>query len=204
MTIIGFADFEAKLEPISTDNYKFQNDVSSDKSFTVKKGIHSIVSFSLIFVDKSRKIVFEKCYCGDNSDEMFLDTLDKIEEKLLLNICKNKTPISIESLSSDDLNRFNNASKCEICHVTFYYNDRLKCKNLDHDHYTNRFRYASCTMCNLLNRSQNHIPIYFHNFCSYDSKLLINVINRKSRIRVPPKFLFSNLQQIRFLTYTSY
>ncbi len=68
--------------------------------------------------------------------------------------------------------------KYSKCHVKFESNDRLKCKNLDHDHYTNKYRSASCTMCNLLNRSQNHIPIYFHNFCSYDSKLLLNVINK--------------------------
>ena len=59
-------------------------------------------------------------------------------------------------------------------------------------------------MCNLLNRSQNYIPIYFHNFCSYDSKLLLNVINQKGRVRIPPEFLFSNLQKLRFLTYNTF
>ena len=59
-------------------------------------------------------------------------------------------------------------------------------------------------MCNLLNRSQNHIPIYFHNFCSYDSKLLLNVIDKNTKVRVTPKFLFSNLQKLRYLTYNSY
>ena len=59
-------------------------------------------------------------------------------------------------------------------------------------------------MCNLLNKSQTHIPIYFHNFCSYDSKLLLNVINKTTKVRTPPKFLFSNLQKLRFLTYNSF
>lgn len=59
-------------------------------------------------------------------------------------------------------------------------------------------------MCNLLSRSQNYIPIYVHNFCSYDSKLLLNVINQKGRVRIPPKFLFSNSQKLRFLTYNSF
>ena len=59
-------------------------------------------------------------------------------------------------------------------------------------------------MCNLLNRSQNHIPIYFHNFCSYDSKLLLNVINKTTKVRTPPKFLFSNLQKLRVLTHNSF
>ena len=53
-------------------------------------------------------------------------------------------------------------------------------------------------------QKSNHIPIYFHNFGSYDSKLLLNVINKNSRARVSPKFLFSNLQKLRYLTYNSY
>ena len=107
-------------------------------------------------------------------------------------------------MSLEERERFDSALRCEICHVKFDPNDRLKCKNLDHCHYTNKYRYASCTMCNLLNRSQNHIPIYFHNFCSYDSKLLLNVINENTTPRTPPKFLFSNLQKLRYLTYNSY
>merc|ERR1712015_319629 len=96
-------------------------------------------------------------------EKFFLSTLDEIEEKLLLSICKNKSPLDIKSLSQEELERFNNATHCKICHVKFESNDRLENKNLDHDHYTNKYRSASCTMCNLLNRSQNHIPIYFHN-----------------------------------------
>ena len=134
---------------------------------------------------------------------IFFETLDKIEEKLLLLICKNKSPLDIKSLSTEELERFNSAKRCEICHVKFDNEDRLKCKNMDHCHYTNKYRFASCTMCNLLNRSQNHIPVYFHNFCSYDSRLLLNAI-RKDATRTKPKFLFSNKQKLRYLTYNSY
>ena len=118
----------------------------------------------------------------------------KSEKTSIKTICKNKSPLDIRSLSQEELERFNNATHCKICHVKFESNDRLKCKNLDHDHYTNKYRSASCTMCNLLNRSQNHIPIYFHNLCSYDSKLLLNVTNKNRKPRVIPNFLFSNLQ----------
>ena len=64
------------------------------------------------------------------------------------------------------------ATNCKICYVKFESKDRLKCKNLDHDHYSNRYRSASGTLCNLLNRSQNYISLYFHYFHRYDSKLL--------------------------------
>ena len=203
LSIIGFADFETKLD----GNYckdDFKDALKSEESFTERKNIHKIVSFSLIFVDTEGKIIFEKTFCGKNAGEYFFQTLDTIEEDLLLSICKNKASLDIKSLSLEEIQRFNSATHCEICHIKFENDDRLKCKNLDHCHYTNKFRYASCTMCNLLNRSQNYIPIYFHNFCSYDSKLLLNVINKTTKVRVPPKFLFSNLQKLRFLTYNSF
>lgn len=104
----------------------------------------------------------------------------------------------------DEVEKFNRATNCEICHVKFDTKDRLKIKNLDHDHYSGEYRRAACTMCNLLNRSQSHIPIYFHNFAKYDSKLLIQMLNEKSKMRVKPKFLFSNLQNVRYLTFNSY
>ena len=166
--------------------------------------MHQIVSFSLVFVDTDGKLLYEKAYCGENAGEYFFQTLDKIEENLLLSICKNKSPLSIQSLTDEEKQHFESATNCEIGHIKFDKNDRLRCKNLDHCHYTNKYRFASCTMCNLLNRSQNHIPIYFHNFCSYDSKLLLNVINKNTKVRVTPKFLFSNLQKLRYLTYNSY
>ena len=203
LSIIGFAYFETELD----GNYckdDFKDALKSEESFTERKNIHKIVSFSLIFVDTEGKIIFETIFCGKNAGEYFFQTLDTIEEDLLLSICKNKASLDIKSLSLEEIQRFNSATHCEICHIKFENDDRLKCKNLDHCHYTNKFRYASCTMCNLLNRSQNYIPIYFHNFCSYDSKLLLNVINKTTKVRVPPKFLFSNLQKLRFLTYNSF
>ena len=203
ISIMGFADFETKLECINSKD-KLEDTIEKNESFTIRKSAHKIVSFSLIFVDTDGKLIFEKTYCGENTGEHFFQTLDNIEERLLLMICKNKAPISFKSLSSEQLERFNKATRCEICHIKFDSSDRIKCKNLDHCHYSNKFRYASCTLCNLLNRSQNRIPIYFHNFCSYDSKLILNVINKNTKVRTPPKFLFSNLQKLRYLTYNSY
>ena len=83
-------------------------------------------------------------------------------------------------------------------------NNRLRMKNLDHCHYSGKYRRAACTMCNLLSRSQSYIPIYFHNFAKYDSKLLIQMINNKSKLRIKPTFLFSNLQTLRYFTFNSY
>ena len=77
------------------------------------------------------KLIFEKAFCGKNAGEFFFHTLDRIEEKLLLAICKNKSPLDIQQLSQEELERFHNATHCEICHKKFESKDRLKCKNLD-------------------------------------------------------------------------
>ena len=71
--------------------------------------MHQIVSFSLVFVDTDGKLLYEKAYCGENAGEYFFQTLDKIEENLLLSICKHKSPLSIQSLTDEE----NNISKVQ-------------------------------------------------------------------------------------------
>ena len=69
LAIVGFADFEAKLDSLSID--EDQKTFDSNKSFTIRKDRHTIVSFSLIFVDMNGELIFEKCYCGDNAGKVF-------------------------------------------------------------------------------------------------------------------------------------
>ena len=78
LSIIGFADFEAKLDDLCKDSNEIQKKIMPSKSFTIKKDLHTIVSFSLIFVDIDGELIFEKCYCGNNAGKYFFDTLDKI------------------------------------------------------------------------------------------------------------------------------
>ena len=110
-----------------------------------------MVSYSLLFVDNLGNLVYEKKFCGPNAGIHFFKSLNDIEEKLLLNICKNKDTLDIRSLSDEELQKFDSETRCDVCHIKFNKNKRLSCKNLDHCHYTNKYRSASCTMCNLLN-----------------------------------------------------
>ena len=126
IAITGFADFESKLDSINHDCVNFTEALDSNKSFTNKKQIHQIVSFSLIFVDTNGKLIFEKSYCGKNAGTYFFETLDKIEENLLLSICKNKSPLNIQSLTDEEKQNFVSATHCEIGHIKFDKNDRLR------------------------------------------------------------------------------
>ena len=70
--VFGFADFECKLLPLETNcNGEGKNDEMNDKSFTYKKEAHIVISYSLIFIDKFGKLLFEKCYCGKNAGLFF-------------------------------------------------------------------------------------------------------------------------------------
>ena len=229
INIFGFADFESKLSPIKDQNeckicdhkieqcvcmklkctncrcyYKYCKCFFRQKSFTIKKEIHILISYSIIFIDNNGKIIFEKCYCDKNVGENFIETLLDLQEKLLQYIVKNKEQIEPSSLSSEELKNFNIAKNCEKCNIAFNSADRISTKNLHHDHYSGRYIGALCTLCNLASRSQTHIPLYFHNFQKYDSKLFIKMLNKNIRLRNTLNPLFSNMQHIRSLQFNSY
>ena len=103
ISITGFADFEFKLDSINHDCVNFTKALDSNRSFTNKKQIHQNVSFSLIFVDMDGKLIFESAYCGENAGAYFFETLDKIEENLLLSICKNKSPLNTQSMPDEEV-----------------------------------------------------------------------------------------------------
>ena len=70
LSIIGFADFETKLD----GNYckdDFKDALKSEQSFTERKNIHKLVSFSLIFVDTEGKIIFKSNFCGKMQENIF-------------------------------------------------------------------------------------------------------------------------------------
>ena len=49
------------------------------------------------------KLIFESAYCGENAGAYFFETLDKIEENLLLSICKNKSPLNTQSMPDEEV-----------------------------------------------------------------------------------------------------
>ena len=113
ISIIGSADFEAKLIRIE----KSESECRSNVYTTIKKDLHNVISYSLIFIDILGNLIFKKKYCGENIGEIFFETLDNVEEKLLLTSYKNKEATDIKSLSFEDFQTFNSATRCGICHT---------------------------------------------------------------------------------------
>ena len=75
----------------------------------------------------------------------------------------------------------------DICHIC---NKNCVNKVRVHCHQTGRYRGPACNICNLNYKSQNFIPVIFHNGKGYDFNLLFNEIfkqnNSRRRIDILP------------------
>ena len=60
ISIIGFADFEAKLKRIEGSDNECKNSVINNTSSTVKKDLHNVVSYSLLFIDNLGNLIYKK------------------------------------------------------------------------------------------------------------------------------------------------
>ena len=174
------------------------------KSYTQKLENHELVSYSLIFVDSKCTLLYEKHYCGASIEQNFFETLALIEEPLLRQTCGFKDIKHMKPLSSKERADFEKATYCYMCKTKFDQNIRLRVKNKDHSHFNGKYQGAACTWCNLLNRSQRKIPLYFHNFKGYDSKIIVSCIKKSQDTKTKFNILSSNSQNFRSITYRSF
>ena len=74
------------------------------------------------------------------------------------------------------------AVKCFLCGRRFHESDELSKKQADHCHITGKYREPACKYCNLMNLLLIGIPIpiIFHNFSGYDSKLIMQNVRDMS------------------------
>ena len=70
ISIMGFADFETKLECINSKD-KSEDMIEKNQSFTTRKIAHKIVSFSLIFVDTDGKLILKRRIVVKIQENMF-------------------------------------------------------------------------------------------------------------------------------------
>ena len=209
LPIIGFADFETILNPLTP---LVNENVYCDKcysgnckcfSYTKLMDKHELISYSIVFVDSKSQLIFEKHFCGEQVEKFFLQTLCSIEESLLRLIISKKDVKSMDNLTQEELEKFEAAFFCYICKEKFDSSDRMKIKNKDHCHWSGVYRGASCTWCNLRNKAQNLIPIFMHNFKGYDSKLLLSCLTQ-SQDKTKCNILASNTQNFRSISFRSF
>ncbi|XP_070150992.1 uncharacterized protein [Polyergus mexicanus] len=85
-----------------------------------------------------------------------------------------KTVLDIDApmtnLTSDEWERFVNATRCSICEKPFELGDaRVR----DHCHLTGRYRGPAHSNCNLNYKDTYVIPVFFHNLSGYDAHFII-------------------------------
>ncbi|XP_070159453.1 uncharacterized protein [Polyergus mexicanus] len=74
------------------------------------------------------------------------------------------------NLTSDEWERFVNATRCSICEKPFELGDaRVR----DHCHLTGRYRGPAHSNCNLNYKDTYVIPVFFHNLSGYDAHFII-------------------------------
>ena len=165
---IIYADTEALIKEMHNCDPNPQN------SYTKKYQKHEPISFSYYikcFDDNVYKSKLRK-YTGEDAMEKFVEWIEE-DVKEIANI-----PDVEMIFGPDELNQFNNTTKCWICNEEFDdtadekgYRKNEKVK--DHCHYTGRFRGAAHNSCNLKYKKPKFIPVVFHNLSGYDSHLFI-------------------------------
>ena len=90
-------------------------------------------------------------------------------------------------LTEKDIENFNNAKICEMCHEHF---TKFKYKVKDHDHLTGFYRRALCNRCNLTYAKLSSVfHIFFHGLGNYDMHYIIQNMNRfqRDKVKIIPK-----------------
>ena len=88
-------------------------------------------------------------------------------------------------LTDEEKETHEDQKMCYICEQEFYTDEnnkkefKLKQKVRDHCHYTEKYRGAAHSICNLRYKIPKVIPIVFHNWSTYDYHFIIKQLARK-------------------------
>lgn len=168
---VVYADFEAYLEKVDNSNNiisgNMQKHVACAFSYYVKCSFdNSLDRF--------------KIYFGEDSPLVFIDSLIKDLVEIYNNHLKQIVPIT--SLTDDEKVLHALATNCHICEK-----DLRGDKVHDHCHLTGKYRGAAHNSCNLIYSVANFVPVFFHNFSSYDCHLFMKELsNFDGDIKVIP------------------
>ena len=194
---VGFADFEAALVPeqrqnsascLNCQNLGRKRDCSHA---THAQNTQVPICYALVFVDRDRNVVFQRCETAADVMPLFFAAL-KEAEKLLLPLLQAAKANMIWT-EEDDV-RYKSARVCHVCEEPFGLDYKLK-KVRDHCHRTGKALGACHHQCNIDRRVKRNLLVYIHNFKGYDSHFIIRGYQKKVDEKV--KGLASNTQKFR-------
>ena len=146
-----------------------------ENSYTQRKAKHKPSGYSLSLIcsfdeTKNRR----KFYRRKNSIEKFCNDLKELVTEIIS--YKEKEMIT---LTDKEITPYESQKICHICKGYFCYDKNKKIvvklyhKVRDHCHYTEKFRAAAHSTCNLRYKVPKKIPIVFHNGSKYDYHFII-------------------------------
>lgn len=221
---IGFLDFEAKMTTVTNEqNFKRTKCENCRDGGPVRHCNHSErelsyqdpMTYSFYVFSSGGKLLFQKTYSSDQDVmEDFFKTLEACEEELAHMNNAYKTLHMSDRLQT----LFEKEEVCWICKNEFVPGDKKYGAVPDHCHLTpptfnkeeccleSKYLGAAHSICNLQRQSPNHIPVYVHNFMSYDSNFILKHLDVKedaSSIKCMPynsnKLRTLTLQKWKFL-----
>ena len=168
---IGFFDFESASE--KNEDFDCQFCERMEKCTHMKTQIETRqtpIAYSLIIVDKNRKVIFKKSYTGPDPVNHMMSTMLSAYEKKISPLYQLNEELK---MSREDEIRFQEAETCHICRFSFLTSSNEMEKVRDHDHYTGEFLGAAHQGCNFGRYDKRIIPLFAHNYSGYDANLIM-------------------------------
>lgn len=176
--MVGFADFEASLVPISRkdnadryncDNCKNEGDIALCTHSTSEVHHQIATSYSITIIDEKGVMMYEKTESDlNNVIEKFFKTLKYIENTYIPLLQRYRVKYDY---TNEEIEQHANAELCYLCKGA-YSNVRGMHKVRDHCHYSNKFLGSAHSKCNWKRTVNTNIPVFIHNFRNYDGQFI--------------------------------
>ena len=169
--VIGFADFECYLKPVTKEEEQSQQCVKCQKqsrrcdcdiSANAVLNKHKACGYSVCFVDSDNKVFFQETYSGEDAVRVFLDKMDDYHEIVQKRKQRFRKTDKINA-TQEEWRHYHQETNCHICTAPIKDESHLYRKVPDHDHVSGRLLGAAHLLCNLQRQGPYMTPIYFHN-----------------------------------------
>ena len=161
--VVGYADFESILKPIS--------EKKRGKTQKTHEDIPCGFAFHLVSPFLQMEPTLKRA--KDETEELpkdFIRELISCVKQAHLNLPKKE----MFPLTSQEWKSFREATVCWLCRKEFGEGDLVKVR--DHCHFTGKFRGAAHSSCNLKFRRPKFTPVFFHNLQNYDAHLFVRAL----------------------------
>ena len=162
--VVGYADFESILKPISE---------KKEGEGTVKTHEHIPCGFAFHLVSPFLQMEPVLKRAKDETEKLPQDFIRELIS------CVKKAHLSLPKkemfpLTNQEWKSFREAKVCWLCRKGFEGGNLTKVR--DHCHFSGKFRGAAHASCNLEFKRPKFTPVFFHNLQNYDAHLFVRAL----------------------------